>query len=62
MELEQDKHRALLQLEDTLKKLRDSMKDAETLATELQRKQQELAENERKKEEIKIKAQETVKQ
>ena len=60
--LEQSRHTTLVQLEDTLKKLQTTTQEAENLQSELVATQAQLTESENKREDIKIRAQETVKQ
>ena len=60
--LEQSRHTTLIQLEDTLKKLQTTTQEAETYQSELTSVQAQLHESETKREDIKIRAQETVKQ
>ena len=59
---DRQKHQSLLQLEDALKRLRDTTREAENLASELRHVQAQLDEADKKREEIKARAQETVKQ
>ena len=61
-ETDRQKHQSLLQLEDALKRLRDTTREAENLANELRHVQAQLDEADKKREEIKARAQETVKQ
>ena len=60
--LEQSRHTTLVQLEDTLKKLQTTTLEVESLQTELTSVQAQFSESESKREDIKIRAQETVKQ
>ncbi len=59
---EQLHFRLLMELEDTVRKLRDTSREVEELKAEVSDARDLAQQNEKKRDEIKIKAQETVKQ
>ena len=61
-EAERGRHQALRQLEDALTRLRDLTGDAEKIANENRATFKLLEESEKQKEELKLRAQETIRQ